>query len=85
MPAKDQDDLLLPFVAEAAPTGPSRTSVAAFVPIALALIGVAMILFGGLSARDPATAIGAAYPVDPIQTGAIAPRDRAYDREMLDR
>ena len=85
MTAKYRDDLTLPLVQEADARGPRRTSIAAFVPITLALIGIGMILFGGLSARDPATAIGAVSQVDPIATGSIAPRDNRHDLEMLDR
>lgn len=73
------------FAAAAAEPCPRRTAVIAVVPIAVALIGLALIMFGGATARDPASAIGAAKQVDPIATGAIPERDRAYDLMMLDR
>ena len=83
-----REDLTLPFIIEADDSGPRRTPIVAFVPIALALAGIALILFGGLTARDKNTIIGdaiAAGKIDPIVTGSIAPRDHAYDLMMLDR
>ena len=72
MTAKFRDDLTLPLVVDTANSGRQRTPVAAFVPIALAFIGVGAVLFGGLSARDPATATVSIGAVDPIATGSIA-------------
>ena len=74
MTDKFRHDLTLPLVGDTADRGPQRTPIAAFVPIALALIGVGAILFGGLQARDPATAIGSIGAVDPIATGSITPQ-----------
>jgi hypothetical protein len=85
MALRYRDDLTLPLVAESTGSDSRRTPIAAFVPIAVALIGLALIMFGGATARDPASAIGAAKQVDPIATGAIPERDRAYDLMMLDR
>ena len=61
------DDILLP-ASEATP--PRRSPLAAFVPIVIALFGVAAILFGGVSARDLTATEGTAA-IDPIATGAI--------------
>jgi len=46
-----------------------RMKLAAFVPLTIAMLGVAAILFGGISARHQDTA--AAPVVDPIATGSI--------------
>ena len=81
-----RDDLTLPLIIEAE-DGRRRTPIVAFVPIAVAVIGVLMILFGGLSARD-STSLGAAERIDTVTTGSLpaAPaRDRRHDLEMLDR
>ena len=55
-------------------TAPARrTQLAAFVPIGIALFGVALIMFGGLSAHDRSTAREREISViDPITTGSIA-------------
>jgi hypothetical protein len=60
------EDLLLP---ESPASRPRQSPLAAFVPIAVALFGVAAILAGGVSARDVAVADRAA--VDPITTGSV--------------
>jgi len=76
-------DILLP---EAGAAGVSRTRVAAFLPITLAVAGVAIILMGGVSARGPATETAARADIDPIITGAImTPDDRRQALIMLDR
>jgi hypothetical protein len=62
------DDILLP---ENAGARPRQVPLAAFVPIAVAIFGVAAILFGGVSARDVAVADGNPA-VDPIVTGSVA-------------
>ena len=62
------DDILLP---QSAASRPRPIPVAAFVPIAVAMLGVAAILFGGVSARDMAVAEDRAA-VDPMTTGSIA-------------
>jgi hypothetical protein len=77
---------MLPPARETADRGLMRSRIIAFIPITLALLGVGAILFGGISARDPATAVSALEEIDPIQTGSIAPeRDHRRDIEMLDR
>jgi len=86
MTAEHRDDLTLPLAAEAGADRQPSTPIAAFVPIAVALIGVGLILFGGLTARDPATVVGAAVEVDQVVTGSIAQeRDHHRDLMMLDR
>ncbi len=72
MSTRYPDDAILPPTGEA-DTRPARLKPAAFVPIAIALIGVAAILLGVLPARDPATAIGAADRIDPVMTGSVQP------------
>jgi hypothetical protein len=62
------DDILIPSGAadERAPSRPF----AAFIPISLAIAGVAAILLGGISAQS--TVAGGPSGVDPIVTGSIA-------------
>jgi hypothetical protein len=75
-------DILLPEAVVA--TGISRTKLTAFVPITLALIGVAAILLGGVTTHAT-NGETAASGVDPIVTGAIvAPADQRRALEMLD-
>ncbi len=83
------DDAILPPTGEA-DTRSARLRPAVFVPIAIALIGVATILLGGLTARGPA--ISTADGVDPIVTGSIpasfsamSATDQRHALEMLDR
>ncbi len=78
-------DLTLSLLPEAARREARRVPLVAFVPITVALIGVALVLFGGLKARDPATEVGALQTIDPIVTSAIAVRDARHDLETLDR
>ncbi len=86
------DDAMLPPRGRA-DTRPARLKPAVFVPIAIALAGVVAILFGGLPARDPATAISKAEQVDPVVTGSVQPasfadmsaEDQRHALEMLDR
>jgi hypothetical protein len=71
----------------------ARLKPAVFVPIALALIGVAAILFGGLTVRGPAPAVSKAEQIDPVVTGSIqpasfdemSPAEQRQVLEMLDR
>ena len=61
-------DILLPTDIE--PVRPhQKNRFAAFIPITLALIGIAAILFGGVSARSTDSA--ARQGIDPITTGSI--------------
>lgn len=80
-------DILLPRSAWSTVEGRSRA--AAFVPITLALFGVAAILFGGVSARMDATAHAALTDIDPVITGSIAApltdEERRQAIRMLDR
>ncbi len=86
------DEAILPPTGEADPR-PARLKPAAFVPIAIALIGVAAILLGALPARDPATEISKADGIDPVMTGSVqpasladmSPADQRHALEMLDR
>lgn len=75
-------DILLPRAAWGTTAGRSR--LIAFVPIAVALVGVGAILLGGISAR-----IGderaSASAVDPMTTGSIMTPDQRRALEMLDR
>lgn len=75
-------DILLPRAAWG--EGIGRTRLAAFVPITVALIGVAAILSGGITVRsiDAATVV----EVDPVTTGSVMTADeRRRALEMLDR
>lgn len=76
-------DIILPPAAGA--TGISRSKLAAFVPITLALFGVAAILFGGITARND-SAVASISVIDPVTTGSIqTPDARLRAMEMLDR
>jgi hypothetical protein len=62
------DDILLPSAS--ADRRPGRSRIAAFVPIAVALVGVAAILFGRVTVHEvSANEVPAA--VDPMTTGSI--------------
>jgi hypothetical protein len=75
-------DILLPEAAT--DSGLSRSKLTAFVPITLALIGVAAILLGGVTTHET-NGENAAIGVDPIVTGAIAATaDQRRPLEMLD-
>jgi hypothetical protein len=75
-------DILLPEAVTA--SGVSRSKLTAFVPIALALIGIAAILLGGVTTHAT-NGQNAAAGVDPIVTGAIAARaDQRRALQMLD-
>ena len=77
-------DIILP--PHAASAGISRSKAAAFVPLAIALFGVAAILFGGISARTNGTDTASLRQVDPMTTGSIAtPADERRALQMLDR
>lgn len=76
-------DILLP---EATSARISRTKFAAVLPMAVALAGVALILLGGVNARQPAAEVAASVSVDPMVTGSIVtPDDRREALMMLDR
>jgi hypothetical protein len=62
----------------------SKSKLAAFVPITLAVIGVGVVLAGGVNARhDNEVALRA---VDPVTTGSIlSAEDQRRALEMLDR
>jgi heptaprenylglyceryl phosphate synthase len=82
--SSNDGDILLPRAAWSAQNG--RARIAAFVPITLALAGVAAILLGGLSVRGPETAVASVTGVDPIVTGSIvSDEQRRHALEMLDR
>jgi len=75
-------EIILP---PAATAGISRTRMAAFVPLALALVGVAAVLFGGVSARTTSVAAAGAG-IDPMVTGSVVSADdQARAMKMLDR
>jgi hypothetical protein len=77
-------DIILPPGAIAG--GISRSKLAAFVPITLAVLGVGAVLLGGVSARHDAGDLAAIQKIDPMTTGSIAtPADRRRALEMLDR
>jgi hypothetical protein len=64
------DDVLLPSGTHSARPRPPKSRFAAFVPIALALLGVAAVLFGRVTVQEiSATDVPAA--VDPVTTGSI--------------
>jgi hypothetical protein len=71
MASKFRNDILVPLEIEPieAPREPSKLT--AFIPITLALVGVAAILAGGISAKSREVASRAA--VDTMVTGSIGP------------
>jgi hypothetical protein len=71
MASKFRNDILIPLEIEPIETRPEGNRFAALVPITLALIGVAAILVGGISARNHELAGGPM--IDTIETGSIAP------------
>ncbi|HVZ13890.1 MAG TPA: hypothetical protein VG894_05470 [Bauldia sp.] len=76
-------EIILPPAASA---GISRTRVAAFVPLALALVGVAAIMLGGVSSRGTTNVAASAPGVDPVVTGSIVSADEQQRAmKMLDR
>ena len=71
MASKFRNDILIPLEIEPIETRPEGSKLAAFVPIALALIGIGAVLAGGISAKHHELA---GQPVlDTIETGSIAP------------
>ncbi|MBZ0228690.1 MAG: hypothetical protein K8F58_09615 [Bauldia sp.] len=69
MASRSPDDVLLPLDASPAGTRPLRTQVAAFIPITIALLGVAVILLGGMPASK--SSLMARQTIDPLTTGSI--------------
>jgi hypothetical protein len=71
MASKLRNDILIPLEIEPLETRPEGSKLTAFVPIAVALLGIGAILAGGISAKHHELA---GQPVlDPIETGSIAP------------
>jgi hypothetical protein len=65
--------------------GISRSKLAAFVPITLALLGVGAVMLGGVSARHDDN-VASLRQIDPMTTGSIAtPEQQRRALEMLDR
>jgi len=76
-------DILLPRAAWG--EGIGRTRMAAFVPITVALIGIAAILSGGITVRGT-QATAEVNAIDPVTTGSVmTPSERRRALEMLDR
>jgi hypothetical protein len=73
MTPDDPQDLTLPLIPEAARRNHGPVPVAAYVPIAVALLGVALILVGGVRARDA----GVERPVSTLLTAPVAAIDIA--------
>lgn len=63
-----------------------RSRLVSFVPIVVALLGVAGILLGGISVGPRTSERAAATAIDPVTTGSIAtPEGQRRAIEMLDR
>jgi hypothetical protein len=71
------DDILIP--SGGADQRPSTSRVAAFIPISVAIAGVAAILFGGVVVQDTI-----AGDIDPMVTGSIKPAPLAPVGEIAD-
>ena len=81
IPVMTSNDILLP----SATPGPGHSKIVAFVPIALALLGVAVVLLGGVSARTADTNTASVSAIDPMTTGAIvSPEARQRALQTLD-
>jgi hypothetical protein len=64
----------------------ARSRLIAFVPIGLALIGIAAIFLGGISVRTGDIAESSTIATDPVVTGSIlTPEDRRRALQLLDR
>jgi hypothetical protein len=61
------DDILLPTLPDSTDRRPARSRIVAFVPITIAIIGVAAILVGRVTVNEIARGDG----LDPIATGSI--------------
>ena len=80
------DDVLSPW--QRTPTAREPARIIAFVPITIALVGVAVIL--SAVSRSPTAAVADKQPsIDPVVTGSIGASDKPDDIgrtiEMLDR
>jgi hypothetical protein len=84
MTARIETDLTLPLLPEAIRSNTQRPPLSAYAPIAVALVGVAMILVGGLQARSDNGRALAAKTIDLQTTSAIARRDVHHDLKTLD-
>jgi hypothetical protein len=83
MTVKTETDLTLPLIPDVRRNqGP--VPVAAYVPIAIALIGVALVLIGGISVRAIETPSAAVVPVE-VLANVVKDRDARHDLEFLDR
>jgi hypothetical protein len=71
MASRLPDDIMLPPSAAPASAPAARSRLVAFVPITVALVGVAAIMLGHITAAD-LKVTQAAPGIDPIETGSIA-------------
>jgi hypothetical protein len=73
MSVNSETDFTLPLIPEASQRYRGAAPAAAFVPIAVALIGVAFILVGGIKARDTGETpvVSAPAAASPIVTGSL--------------
>ena len=69
MSTKVPDDVMLPMGAASADARPGQSRIVAFIPISIAIVGVAAILLGRVTAHDVAAIDKPG--IDPVQTGAI--------------
>ncbi len=77
-------DILLPREAWSAAV--QRSRLAAFVPILLALLGVAGVLLGGISAGPSVANQATTAPIDPVTTGSVVSQGAAHEAlRLLDR
>jgi hypothetical protein len=77
-------DILLPRDAWSGAGGSNR--LVAFVPIAIALVGIAGVLFGGITAGSSGADHATVTEIDPVTTGSImTPEARRKALRLLDR
>ena len=85
MTVQTETDLTLPLIPDVARRNQGPVPPAAYVPIAIAMIGVALVLIGGISVRaidNPAMAVAA---VETTLPNIATERDMRHDLEFLDR
>jgi hypothetical protein len=85
MTVQTETDLTLPLIPEIARRNQGAVPPAAYVPIAIAMIGVALVLIGGISVRAVDTSSVAVAAAETTLPNVAKDRDVAHDLEFLDR
>jgi hypothetical protein len=85
MTVNSDTDLTLPLIPDMARRSQDSVPLAAYVPIAIALIGVILVLIGGISVRAIESPSAATVPVFQVLPNVARDRDARHDLEFLDR